>query len=113
METYSSVKIRDTVRFSWAKLFTNTEIHREISVSCGPHATLRPIYCEMVPVVGRRSNKLNRCEKARKTNNGQAVDMDFHMLDKIKEYLSGRHFTNHKKVLATILRWLQDQGAIF
>ncbi|GBM32174.1 hypothetical protein AVEN_136724-1 [Araneus ventricosus] len=42
LETYSNVEVRGSVRFSWAKRFTNTEIHSEVSAVYVPHAMSRP-----------------------------------------------------------------------
>ncbi|GBL91783.1 hypothetical protein AVEN_185542-1 [Araneus ventricosus] len=42
LETYSNVEVRGTVSFLWAKRFTSTEIHSEISAVFGPHAMSRP-----------------------------------------------------------------------
>ena len=53
LETYSSVEVPWTVHFLWAKRFTSTEIHREISVEYGPHAMLRPVivkWCQQFEV---------------------------------------------------------------
>ena len=48
--TYSNVEVHRTIRFLWAKHFTSTEIHREISAVHGLHAMSRPVivkWCKM------------------------------------------------------------------
>ena len=41
LQIYSNVEVRATVRFLWAKHFTSTEIHREISTVYGLRAMSR------------------------------------------------------------------------
>lgn len=65
LETHSSAQLSKTVCFLWTKLFTSTEIHREILAVCRPHVVLRPAIVKWCHQIRRRSNRTDAKRQAR------------------------------------------------
>ena len=98
LETYSNIEVRLTVHFLWAKRFTNTEIHREISIVHGPRAISRATIMKWCQKFGNGRTDLT--DAGRKVNNSEhpvyGSDLalwNFHVFGELKEHLGGKQFS--------------------
>ncbi|GBL85204.1 hypothetical protein AVEN_222693-1 [Araneus ventricosus] len=123
----------------WAKRFTSTEIHSEISAMYGPHSMSRPAIVKWCQQFEDGRTDLTDLERQGHIKHGgaggrhiilrngrvsvahTAQDLgisvgsspcDFHEFCKLKEHLGGRQFSSDDQVQTAVLSWLQDQGAI-